>query len=309
MRRAARAALLSVVLAAAGAIPARSAETPSEPPAEKVEPPKVTIEGAYSAYQRGLYFTAASDAKQLAEAGDKTAMTLLGYLFLNGYGVPRNVDQAAAWLRKSADLGDPAAQYAFGQLLETETGVPRDMQKAADYFEKADKAGLPEAAYELGLIYLSGQGRKKDDAKAVRLFRSAAEKGHPESQYGLGTLMIEGTKWIGKAAQAGLPAAQVEYGIRVFNGKGVEKDEETAAAWFAKAAQAGNPVAQNRLARLYFSGRGVDLDPVAGAKWHLLARDGGDSDPWLDGMMASLTKEQMETATREAADFGLNWAR
>ena len=54
-----------------------------------------------------------------------------------------------------------------------------------------------------------------------------------------------------------MSAPQVEYGILLFNGHGVAKDEAAAADWFTRAALADNPVAQLRLARLLADGRGV----------------------------------------------------
>ena len=62
-----------------------------------------------------------------------------------------------------------------------------------------------------------------------------------------------------------------------------------AARYFRMAAFEGNPVAASRLARLYAAGRGLPKDGVAAAHWHLLARAAGIADPWLDGVMASLT--------------------
>ena len=91
---------------------------------------------------------------------------------------------------------------------------------------------------------------------------------------------------------AGLSAAQVEYGVMLFKGRGVEKDEKRAALLFRLAAEAGNPVAQNRLARLYANGVVFEPDQVQAAKWHLLARQAGVSDFSLDIALSQLTPEQ-----------------
>ena len=66
-------------------------------------------------------------------------------------------------------------------------------------------------------------------------------------------------RWFGEAARNGHVGAQVEYGILLFNGRGVSKDEAAAAAGSPRAANADNPVAQFRLARLFADGRGVKL--------------------------------------------------
>ena len=54
--------------------------------------------------------------------------------------------------------------------------------------------------------------------------------------------------WLGKAADAGLTNAELEYGIALYLGKGVKKDEAAGFNMLRRAAEKGNPVAQNRLA-------------------------------------------------------------
>jgi hypothetical protein len=89
----------------------------------------------------------------------------------------------------------------------------------------------------------------------------------------------------------------------VFKGRGVQKDEATAAQWMIRAANRGNPVAQNRAARLYAFGRGVAIDPLEAAKWHMLARNRGANDPWLDGYVGSLPAEQRRAAEAAATEW------
>ena len=67
----------------------------------------------------------------------------------------------------------------------------------------------------------------------------------------------ESARWFKLAADDGIIAGQVEYAIMLFNGVGVDRDENEAAKIFHKAAARHNPIAQNRLAHLYIAGRGV----------------------------------------------------
>ncbi|HSB58218.1 MAG TPA: tetratricopeptide repeat protein, partial [Methyloceanibacter sp.] len=132
----------------------------------------------------------------------------------------------------------------------------------------------PQAEYDLSAFYQFGRGVPIDKSKAA--------------------------EWLGHAADGGLPDAQVEYAIKLFNGEGVAVDQAKAAKLFRQAAEQGNPVAQNRLARLYANGLVVKEDPVQAAKWHLLARSAGVSDFTLDLMLAKLTKEQRAEAEKDA---------
>jgi TPR repeat protein len=116
---------------------------------------------------------------------------------------------------------------------------------------------------------------------------------------------VKAAEWTARAAQSGLVAAQIDYAIMLFKGRGVTQDRKAAAAQFKAAAEAGNPVAQNRLARLYAHGAGVEADRQEAAKWHLLARQAGVSDFWLDLELAKLTQAERDAAEKAAQDWML----
>src|SRR5262249_36756274 len=99
----------------------------------------------------------------------------------------------------------------------------------------------------------------------------------------------EAGRLLAAAALAENLDAEVEYAIALFNGAGVAKDEAKAAALFRKAALRGSPIAQNRLARLLSVGRGATPNPTEAIKWHLIAKAGGDGDPYLDQFAAEQT--------------------
>ena len=85
----------------------------------------------------------------------------------------------------------------------------------------------------------------------------------------------------------------------MFNGTGVAKDEARAASLFRRAALRGSPIAQNRLARILSLGRGAPANPAEAIKWHLIAKAGGNGDPYLDQFAAQQTPE-----IRAAAEAG-----
>src|SRR5262249_49773444 len=122
-------------------------------------------------------------------------------------------------------------------------------------------------------------------------------------QFGRGVPLdkAKAAEWTGRAANAGLADAELEYAVMLFKGEGVPVDEARAAELFRLAAEQGNPVAQNRLARLYANGVAVKADPVEAAKWHLLARSAGVSDFALDIALSKLTPEQRAKAEDAAA--------
>src|ERR1700730_194332 len=97
---------------------------PVAPPAASVEPtvstpetPERDADLAYGAFQRGFYMTAFSIAtRRVEEKNDIKAMTLLGELYANGFGIERNDKKAAEWYQLAADRGDRGAMFAFGMF-------------------------------------------------------------------------------------------------------------------------------------------------------------------------------------------------
>ena len=114
---------------------------------------------------------------------------------------------------------------------------------------------------------------------------------------------VTAANWFSKAAVQGLPEAAMDYGVLVFRGEGVQRDEAVGAKWMLIAARRGNIVAQNRVAKLFATGRGVALDPVEAMKWNFLASKGGRADPWLDDFAAKQPEAQRKDAETRAAAF------
>ena len=81
---------------------------------------------AFGAYQRGHYLTAFAEATKRVAAGDAKAMALLGELYANGFGVPRDDKKAAEWYALAADRGDREAMFALAMFRIGGRGGPRD---------------------------------------------------------------------------------------------------------------------------------------------------------------------------------------
>jgi TPR repeat protein len=59
-------------------------------------------------------------AQAAADRGCARGATILGYLWRDGLGGPRDIDRAKLHLRVGADAGDPFAQFALGNLIVRE---------------------------------------------------------------------------------------------------------------------------------------------------------------------------------------------
>jgi localization factor PodJL len=79
------------------------------------------------------------------------------------------------------------------------------------------------------------------------------------------------------AVAAGVPNAQFELAMRLFEGRGLPKDQPAAARWFERAASLGLAPAQYRLGSMYEKGVGVTRDPGFAKRWYLKAAQAGNA--------------------------------
>ena len=86
------------------------------------------------------------------------------------------------------------------------------------------------------------------------------------------------TECLRQAAELGNPWAQVNYGERLRDGIGTERNLTEAAAWFRKAADQDNSYALYLLGNCYANGEGVDRDQEAAGEYYRKAAERGD--PW-----------------------------
>lgn len=152
----------------------------------RLSPPKLTPElirerqEADAAFTRGQYYAAMPIYQKLADAGDSTAMAVIGTMFEHGgEGVPKDIWQAFQWHLKAAKAGDSAAMQTIGLDYLVGDGVNKDPAKAADWLEKAANFGQPMAMGTIGVLYGYGRGVPKDLAKAEFWLKKAIASGDP----------------------------------------------------------------------------------------------------------------------------------
>jgi uncharacterized protein len=296
--------------APAGGIP----QLPSSPPLTGDSSISKTGTGgdpAYEAFDLGRYQTAFELAKAASEKGEPQAATLVGRLYQEGLGVPRDDVQAATWYRRGAEQGDINAMFAFGVMLAEGGAIKKDRAGAAQMFENAAAKGHIVANYNLAMLFLMGEGKPLNPRRALAHLTYSADKGLPQAQYDLATLYATGTgtdanafdaaKWFERAAASGVPEAQLDFGIVLFQGKGLPVDEKRGADMFRQAAARGNAVAQNRFARCHHHGRGVPANPIEAATWHLIAKANGIEDALLEQALAKLSKADRLKVDQAAA--------
>ena len=158
-------------------------------------------------------------ALALAESGETQFYGVLGRMYAEGDGVPKDMKKAFEWSLKAAEQGEVAAQFMVGAFYAEGQGISRNDVKAAEWPRKAAEQGSDGAQFFLGRCYAEGTGVAKDPPKAAEWYRKAAEQGYVYAQLNLGVMLFDGAgvpknarqgeKWLRKAAGQGNAEAQV----------------------------------------------------------------------------------------------------
>jgi localization factor PodJL len=155
-----------------------------------------------------------------------------------------------ARLRNAAAAGDPAAAYEVATRFMEGRGVPANLEEAAKWLERAASKGLVPAQFRYASMLEKGQGVRKDLAAAQKLYVAAAAKGHAKAMHNLAVLYAEAVDgkpdytnavlWFRKAADYGVADSQFNLAVLVARGLGTEKNIAESYKWFALAAAQGD---------------------------------------------------------------------
>ena len=270
-----------------------------------------TYRAGQQQYDQGDVAQAVETWERAVRFGDARARKPLARAYVQGEGVPRDLDRAAALLEPLARRGDVGAQYELGKIYQ-EQG---DLAAAQAAFAGAAAAGSEPAAVRLARLLADPDNPAADRARAYEMLLPVAESGNVGAQYELGRLyedngrFSDAAAWYERAEAAGNERATLRLARLYASGEGVPQDlqrarrmllplaqaddrqaqarlgrvEEqlgdpaAAADWFQRAAEQGDAYAQYRLGRLYLRGEGVPRDPTKAREWFSTAAEGGSS--------------------------------
>jgi uncharacterized protein len=267
-------------------------------------------DAAYQAFDQGQYLTALGLAEIQTRKGNAAAFTLIGRIYADGLGVPKDEFTAANWYSRGAELGDTEAAFLFGVMLAQGGAIEKNLDQAGQMFEKAALKEHPQANYNLALLFLSGDGKPENPARAALHMAFAASKGVAAAQYDLATLYQKGhgvppdayeaARWMRRAAEQGMPEAEYDYAVMLLKGFGLNADVPKTVDYLKSAANKGIAGAQNRLAHVILEGVLVLPNAAEAAKWRLLAKDNALADAQLDDYLAKLSKAERSAAEAAA---------
>jgi TPR repeat protein/uncharacterized caspase-like protein len=160
-----------------------------------------------------------------------------------------NLTEALKWYRRGADLDDVSSQTHLAEMYLEGWGVKRDLAEALKWFMPSAQQGYALSQYKVGLVHLRGDSRvPRDIPQAMEWFSKAAAQGFARAQNDLGVLYEEGksvprdfneaAKWYRLASEQGWALAQINLARLYEAGKGVDKDPAEAFYWYRLATQA-----------------------------------------------------------------------
>ena len=105
-------------------------------------PPRLAGEReAIAAYQAGDFATALRELQPLADSGNVTAQTILGFMYANGQGVAPDTAEAIKWFKLAAIQGSSDAQHNLGFIYDAGQGVPQDLSRSHKVVPPRRRAG------------------------------------------------------------------------------------------------------------------------------------------------------------------------
>lgn len=223
------------------------------------------------------------ELQRMAAAGNHQAQAELAWRYAAGEG-GANVSHAPAvrWATASAEQGCPAGAAVLGWLLYNGFGLPRDLPEAARLFALAAAQEDLRGLTWHGLCLLHGHGVAVDLQQALlRLHQAAAKGGRTArlAQYWLGRMHYfglpgqiaedfgEAARWLRLAAESAHPGAQELLARCHFFGRGVARDQATALRWWRQAAEAGDAQAMYCVGMCLYAGEGVAQDGAEAVSW------------------------------------------
>ena len=253
---------------AASTTPAKKSE-PTSPPLDSEA--RKTYEQGFACYRNREYEEAARLYRISADLGFFRAQYALALLYMEGYGVEKDLDAAELWAQKAADQGYEAAAKLVKELQEKQSAAAdalalginfyeqENYEQAVRHFRTAANADHADAQACLAACYATGEGVERDldaaelwakraldsgDEQAAELLDAIHEEQRDEafesgvSCYEQGDY-TQAFQYFHTAAQLGLPNAQFSLALCYFEGEGVEQDLDMAILWVERASEQG----------------------------------------------------------------------
>ena len=204
-------------------------------------------------YDQALYWCKESGLK----FHNKDGLTNLAYMYINGYGTPKDLNIGIDYYKTAANKGSALAQISLGRAYTTGKDLEPDYKEAFYWMNKAAEQQNSLALFYLAQMYEYGYGVDQDPQKAFLLYQKAANLGESQAQYMLGhwyeysqdPKLDLAAKWYHKAAKQNNPHAVFAIAKLYRN-----QNPKEMILWLQRAASLGLLDANRELIKIYLEG-------------------------------------------------------
>lgn len=250
------------------------------------------LEASQMALECGHHDKAVELLSKAKANGSTKAALMLGRMYANGQGLPKNIRSAAFEFTWAAAKGDSAGYLELGRMYFHGNCCPPNITESLTWFTKSAESGNREAMEMLGWIYDNGSG--------------GATVNHQLA-----------FSWFFKAAHLDSAEAQANLGIMYEDGRGVDQSSDQAFEWFSRSAANGSPNGQFNLGRILLMRAGennVPNYPAAAINFQKAARSNHTEAKiqlglmWFHGLGIQKSYNQAAKLMTEAAMNGSSLA-
>jgi len=203
----------------------------------------------------------------------------LGYCYLFGEGVAKNVTQAIKYLELAAEKGHIKAQYTLGDYYKS----IKEWEKSAKFFRLAAEQEHVRSQYELAELYAAGLGVEYNFQQMVVWYHKAAQHNYYPALQKLRAIYSDNKKitdkeyavWYRESADNGDRIAQFIYGICHQRGTTEQKNAKNALYWMEKAGYQNITDAQTEVFLAYRDSIGIEKNLDRAMEWLKRAADSG----------------------------------
>ncbi len=203
-----------------------------------------------------FFFNAIFANAQTTAGPDPSALFDKGMNALTGSSASRSGANAIEYFRRSAALGFAPAEVVLGYLYETGLNSKADPREALELYKKAGQQGDPLAQWLSGRIIYLGEVPPRDLNEAANWLHKSSSQNNPFAQYLLGKITFErghydqSAELFRKAAEQGLPHAQLQLALQLRDGQGMSRDVFEAYVWMLMSYDGGQRSAASDLQAL-----------------------------------------------------------
>lgn len=224
---------------------------------------------------------AAMHYRKAALGGHADALTAMGRLHENGWGVNQSLTLAGEFYRKGAQRGGAENNAELGFFLLSGAEGQSGIDQAEAYLQIAARGKHPKALTALGYIY----EKKQKITTAVDYYRQAAELNDPEGMVNYGDHLLKSNR-IQDALDLFTRAAEEQNFAPALHRLGMyyyslpQPDYSRAKRYFERAAAQNNAASWFNLGVMAEHGLGADKDPARASECYYRAQQlGFQADP------------------------------